>query len=221
MKKTLTLISAMLLVAGVMATQSGAHDSNKGTHGSSRAQIFRATLAPVAVVNPTAATAGATGVTGPTGSTPPTTSVPSGRAQWVQNKKRYNGYVKVRGLKPATAYTAGIYLNADGLGCASTTNTVLDPPALKTITTNSKGNGSTHKHGKTVAFKLDKTKSYYVRVNDATGAAVLCGELKLKQKKAKKHSHGDHGKSDDDSHGKSHGKHGSNDDNNGKAKGHS
>jgi hypothetical protein len=203
MKKTLTLISAMLVVAGVMATQSLAHDSNKGNHGSSRAQIFRATLAPVPPIVPTAAVAGSTGETGATGST---TTGPSGRAQWVQNKKRFNGYVKVRNLTPATVYTAGIYANTDGQGCASTTNTVVGPPAIKSITTNATGNGSTHAHGKLSAFKLDTTKTYYVRVNDATGAAVLCGELKLKTKKAKKHT--SHGKSDS-SHGK------------GKAKGHS
>jgi hypothetical protein len=214
MKKTLTLISAMLLVAGVMATQSGAHDSHqKGNHGSSRAQIFRATLAPVGPVPaPTIATYGATGETGATGGSGTTTSVPSGRAQWVQNKKRYNGYVKVRGLAPATTYTAAIYLNADGQGCASSTNTALTLPLLKPITTNASGNGTTHTHGKTSAVKLDKTKAYYVRVNDATGAAVLCGDLKLKQKKAKKHE----SKGDDKGHGK-----GKSDGNHGKAKGHS
>jgi hypothetical protein len=212
MKKTLTLISAMLVVAGVMATTSLAHDSNnKGNHGSSRAQIFRATLAPVAPVpTPTIASSGATGetgATGATGGTGSTTSVPSGRVQWVQNKKRYNGYVKVRGLAPATTYTAAIYLNADGQGCASATNTALNPPAIKSLTTNSTGKASRSVHGKLSAFKLDKTKSYYVRVNDATGAAVLCGELKLKAKKSKK-AKKNHGKSDDKSHGK------------GKAKGH-
>jgi hypothetical protein len=211
MKKTLTLISAMLVVAGVMATQSVAHDStSKGNHGASRAQIFRAKLAPVVPVVPTVATAGATGETGATGGTGTTTSVPSGRAQWVQNKKRYNGYVKVRSLAPATAYTAGIYLNADGQGCGSTTNALLNPPVLKTITTNASGNGSTHAHGKLSAFALDKTTAYYVRVNDATGSAVLCGDLVLKTKKAKSHGHGKgHGKG----HGQSH--------SNGKAKGHS
>ncbi|MGH2958875.1 MAG: hypothetical protein ACRDKE_04675, partial [Solirubrobacterales bacterium] len=123
MKKTLTLISAMLVVAGVMATTSLAHNSNtKGNHGSSRAQIFRATLAPVVpVVDPTpsVSAAGATGETGATGATGGTTAVPSGKVQWVQNKKRYNGYVKVRNLTPSTTYTAAIYLNADGQGCAS------------------------------------------------------------------------------------------------------
>ena len=207
MKKTLTLISAMLVVAGVMATTSLAHDSNtKGNHGSSRAQIFRATLAPVAPVpTPTVASSGATGetgATGATGGTGPTTSVPSGRVQWVQNKKRYNGYVKVRGLTPATTYTAAIYLNADGLGCASTTNAALNPPAIKPFTTDANGKASRSiKGGKAVPFKLDKTKSYYVRVNDATGAAVLCGDLKYKAKKSKKAKH-NHGKSDDKSHGK-------------------
>jgi hypothetical protein len=215
MKKTLTLISAMLVVAGVMATQSLAHD-NKGNHGSSRAQIFRATLAPVAVVNPTLATAGSTGetggtgATGGTGGTGSTTATPSGRAQWVQNKRRFNGYVKVRHLTPATSYTAGIYLNADGQGCASTSNTLVGPPSIKPITTDASGNGGTHAHGKLSAFALDKTKAYYVRVNNAAGAPVLCGDLVLKVKKAKHHSadkkhHGNHGKSDDSSHGKAKG----------------
>ncbi|MBJ7354375.1 MAG: hypothetical protein JHC98_06080 [Thermoleophilaceae bacterium] len=208
MKKTLTLISAMLVVAGVMATQSLAQDNNKGNHGSSRAQIFRATLAPVVSVQPTATVAGSTDATGATGETGSTSATPSGRAQWVQNKKRFNGYVKVRNLTPATVYTAGIYENADELGCASATNTLVGPPSIKSITTDAAGKGSTHAHGRLSAFKLDATKSYYVRVNDATGAAVLCGDLKLKTKKAKKNK--SHGKSD-----KSHGK------SDGKAKGHS
>lgn len=199
MKKTLTLISAMLVVAGVMATTSLAHDSNKkGNHGSSRAQIFRATLAPVVEVVPTATTAGATGETGPTGATP---TGPHGKAQWVQNKKRYNGYVKVRNLTPATTYTAAIYLNADGQGCSSTTNTALVPPVIKPIVTDAAGNGRANTHGKLSTFALDKTKSYYVRVNDAAGTAVLCGELKLKAKKPKKAKH-HHGKGGDKSQGK-------------------
>jgi hypothetical protein len=212
MKKTLTLISAMLVVAGVMASQSLAHDS-KGNHGSSRAQIFRATLAPVVNVDPSITASGstgetgATGSTGTTGSTGPATSVPSGRAQWVQNKKRYNGYVKVRGLTPATTYTAGIYLNADGQGCASSSNTAATgTPGLKTITTDANGKGSTHAHGKRSAFALDTTKTYYVRVNDATGAAVLCGDLVYKTKKPKKaKKHHGHGHEKTDSHGKHHG----------------
>ena len=196
MKKTLTLISAMLVVAGVMATTSLAHDSNKkGNHGSSRAQIFRATLAPVVPVVPTAAVAGATGETGAT------STVPSGKAQWVQNKKRFNGYVKVRNLMPATTYTAAIYLNADGEGCASATNTALLPAVIKPFTTDSTGKGDTHAHGKLSSVKLDGAESYYVRVNDAADAGVLCGDLKLKTKKPKKAKKG-HGKSDE-SHGKS------------------
>jgi hypothetical protein len=202
MKKTLTLIGAMLVIAGVMATTSLAHsNTSKGNHGSSRAQIFRATLAPVVTANPTLATAGATGGTGATGATGPTTTVASGRAQWVQNKKRYNGYVKVRNLTPATTYTAAIYLNADGQGCASTTNAALDPPAIKSFTTDANGKASRNVHGKLSSFKIDKTKSYYVRVNDAAGTAVLCGELKLKAKKPKK-AKKNHGKSDNKSHSK-------------------
>jgi hypothetical protein len=202
MKKTLTLISAMLVVAGVMATTSLAHDSNKkGNHGSSRAQIFRATLAPVVPATPTATTAGATGATGATGGTGSTSTVPSGKAQWVQNKKRYNGYVKVRNLTPATTYTAAIYLNADGQGCASSSNTALNPPVIKSFTTNSTGKGGTHAHGKLNSVKLDSAKTYYVRVNDAAGNAVLCGDLKLKTKKPKK-AKKNHGKSDNKSQGK-------------------
>ena len=205
MKKTLTLISAMLVVAGVMATTSLAHDSNKkGNHGSSRAQIFRATLAPVVPVVPTAAVAGATGATGATGGTGATSTVPSGKAQWVQNKKRFNGYVKVRNLMPATTYTAAIYMNADGQGCASTTNTALTPAVIKSFTTDAAGNGKRNAHGALSTFKLDSTKSYYVSVSDAAGAVVLCGELKAKKSKKAKHNHGKGG-------GKSQGK--------GKAKG--
>lgn len=199
MKKTLTLISAMLVVAGVMATTSLAHDSNKkGNHGSSRAQIFRATLAPVVEVVPTVTTAGATGETGPTGATP---TGPHGKAQWVQNKKRFNGYVKVRNLTPATTYTAAIYLNADEQGCASTTNTALLPAVIKPFTTDAAGNGKRNAHGALSTFKLDSTKSYYVSVSDAAGTAVLCGELKYKAKKSKK-AKSNKGKSDNKSQGK-------------------
>ena len=196
MKKTLTLISAMLVVAGVMATTSLAHDSNKkGNHGSSRAQIFRATLAPVVPVVPTAAVAGVTGETGAT------STVPSGKAQWVQNKKRFNGYVKVRNLMPATTYTAAVYLDADGQGCASATNTALTPAVIKPFTTDASGNGKRSAHGALSTFGLDKTKAYYVSVSDAAGAAVLCGELKLKAKKSKKAEH-NHGKGGEKSQGK-------------------
>ena len=196
MKKTLTLISAMLVVAGAMATTSLAHDSNKkGNHGSSRAQIFRATLAPVVPVVPTATIAGATGETGAT------STVPSGKAQWVQNKKRFNGYVKVRNLTPATTYTAAIYLNADGQGCASTTNTALTPAVIKSFTTDAAGNGKRNAHGALSTFGLDKTKTYYVSVSDAAGTAVLCGELKYKAKKSKK-AKKNNGKGGDKSQGK-------------------
>lgn len=202
MKKTLTLISAMLVVVGVMATTSLAHDSNKkGNHGSSRAQIFRATLAPVVEVVPTATAAGATGETGATGGTGATSTVPSGKAQWVQNKKRFNGYVKVRNLTPATTYTAAIYLNADGQGCASTTNAALLPAVIKSFTTDAAGNGKRNAHGALSTFKLDSTKSYYVSVSDAAGTAVLCGELKYKAKKSKK-AKKNHGKGGDKSQGK-------------------
>ena len=184
MKKTLTLISAMLVVAGVMATTSLAHDSNKkGNHGSS-AQIFRAALAPVVPIVPTAAVAGVTGETGAT------STVPSGKAQWVQNKKRFNGYVKVRNLTPATTYTAAVFLDADGQGCASTTNTALLPAVIKPFTTDANGNGKRNAHGALSTFKLDSTKSYYVSVSDAAGAVVLCGELKAKKSKKAKHTHG-------------------------------
>lgn len=193
MKKTLTLIASIVVIAAVMAAPSFAKNSN---HGSSRAQIFRATLAPVTPpVGPTGPTVGSYGETGATGA--------SGRVQWTQNKKRHNGYVKVRKLTPATTYSASIYLDVDGTGCASTTNAALNPPVIKPIVTDAAGNGKVNTHGKLSTFALDKTKDYYVRVNDAAGAAVLCGDLKYKTKKPKKSkSHGKSGQS----HGKSGGK---------------
>lgn len=195
MKKTLTLIASIVVIAAVMAAPSFANNSKKnGNHGSSRAQIFRATLAPVTPpVTPTLATAGASGETGATG--------PSGRAQWTQNKKRYNGYVKVRNLTPAATYTASIYLDVDGTGCASATNAALNPPVIKPILTDAAGNGKVNTHGKLSTFTLDKTADYYVRVNDAAGAAVLCGDLKYKAKKSKK-AKKNHGKGGEKSHGK-------------------
>ncbi len=187
MKKLMTIAGAVCLMLAVVASTAVAH----GSHGKSRAQIWRATLAPVTAPVPMSADAGATGSTGEVAS--PT----SGRAQVVENKRRYNGWVFVRGLTPSTSYTVSVFENADGTGCASTTNTAVSTTAFKPLVTSDAGKGAIKFHGKSADLPLDSTKSYYVSVLDASGNGV-CGDLKTKSKKhqGKGKSHGSHGKSE-------------------------
>src|SRR5689334_15563967 len=133
MKKTLMILSAVLVVIGVSAANSVAHNGN---HGSSRAQIYRAQRLPVSSTpGPSLAVTVGTGATGATGSTAsPGATGPVGRAQLVQNETRYNFGAHVTGLTAGGVYPVAIYLDVDGQGCASTSNTPLSPPAIPSMT---------------------------------------------------------------------------------------
>ncbi|MGH2906768.1 MAG: hypothetical protein ACRDKI_08355 [Solirubrobacterales bacterium] len=186
MKKTLMTLGAVLAAFGLLTGSAVAHGGHHGQHGKGRAQIWRAQLVPTPVAAPSAAAkaSGATGETGETGATGP-----AGKAQFVQNKRRYNFMAHVRGVTPGAVYTVAIYQDTDGQGCSSTSNTPLSPPVIDPVTATPSGHLHVFAKGKTSEFSLDKAKSYYVKVTDAGGASVVCGALVRKTR-----GHGCHGK---------------------------
>lgn len=197
MKKALTLVFSIAVVCSVFAAQSFAHGGHwhghHGHHGKKHAQVFRGTLAPVT---------GATGATGATGSTSRTwksgkswhrhgkrsrhrarMTGPIGIAQWTQNSQKFKFVAAVKGLGASSSYTVAIYADADGQGCASTSNTPLGAPAIPALATNSRGYGWVKARGSRSDVSLDPAGDYYVKVTDSAGAAVLCGDIKLKGKR--------------------------------------
>lgn len=179
MKKTLILISSLLVVAGVFSAQAFANgakhgDSNRGHHGKkSHINVWSAKLTPPGATGPTAAVAhyGKHNAT-PTG--------PIGRATFAQNKKRYLLAVKVRGLTASTNYSVALYKDEDGKGSLSTANPIQDPPTIKPIVTDANGLGKTWTDGPRSDFSLDKDVKYYVAVKNSAGETVLAGTLKTK-----------------------------------------
>jgi hypothetical protein len=204
MKKLITALCATMVVCSVVAAGAIAHSSshkgywNGPWHGWTHGNAYVAVLTPT-TVGPTGST-GATGSTGETSATGATgaTGV-SGVANARQNKRHFKLKVGLGGLTPSATYTIGLYQDADGLGCASTSNTLLTPPGAATVVATDGGYARAKLHVKRSVFQLDLTKTYYVQVNDAAGASVACGEL-VKPKKA---NHG-HGKEKSEGHG--HGK---------------
>jgi hypothetical protein len=182
MKKSLVLISSLLVVIGVFTSSSWAHGGGHGHHGKrghhGHAQIFSAKLTPPTA--PTAAVAryhrgGSTGSTGATEATGPV-----GKVLYAQNKTKYAVGVRVYKLSPATKYDVAIY--------ATATDAVLNPPTIGSITTDANGNGKAGTRGLlgTDFAGLDKKTAYYVKVTDAAGATVLRGDLTRKGHKGHK-----------------------------------
>jgi len=191
MRKLLIIFGAVLVASGVIAagaiacTQNG--QANDGRHGSSNGAKLVAYLAPPTASGPT----GSTGTTGSTGSTAIAGSVAKashfqqtdvvtgvrGLATASQNSERFKLKIGLAGLTAGAAYNISLLEDADGQGCSSTTNTVLDPPGSHTVTANPNGFARAKLVTKTTDFALDLTKSYYVKVSDSTGATAACGVL--------------------------------------------
>jgi hypothetical protein len=194
MRKLLIIFGAVLVASGVVAagaiacTHNG--QGNDGWHGSANGAKLVAYLAPPVASGPT----GSTGSTGTTGSTGPTANAGSvakashfqktdvvtgvrGLATASQNSERFKLKIGLAGLTAGAAYSISLLQDADGQGCSSTTNTVLDPPGLHTVTANPNGFARAKLVTKTTDFALDLTKSYYVKVSDSTGATAACGVL--------------------------------------------
>lgn len=196
MKKLIIALCATMILSSVVAAgaiaQSSSHKGywNGPWHGWTHGKAMTAALAPTAS-GPTGAT-GATGATGSTGAT--TATGVSGVANARQNKKHFKLKVGLRGLTPAATYTIGIYQDADGLGCASTANTLLTPPGAATVIATDGGYARAKLHVKRGLFRLDLTKTYYIQVNDATGASVSCGTLVKPKKHSNKGKSNGHGK---------------------------
>jgi hypothetical protein len=162
MKKSLVVISSVLVIAGVFTSSSFAHDGEHGNgfghHGTHHASIWAANLTP-----PTAAVAHyKVGLPGPSGATGAV-----GTALYAQNQTKYAVGVRVFKLSASTKYDVAIY--KDGAA--------LIPPAIPSITTDANGSGKTSLTGLRTEFGLDKTVSYTVQVKDPTGAVVLSGAL--------------------------------------------
>lgn len=207
-KAMLPVIASIVVVAGVLAGPAFAHGGHHGKQGHQRwgkqafgyqyghrwhrgGKVWLADLTPGGATGETGATANVahhsgtrSEATGPTGDS----TTPAGKFIYAQRGWKYLWGLKVKNLTPSTAYSVAIYTNADGKGCASTTNAALTPSAP--FTTNADGWALTGGIGTRKEFGgLSKKTAYYVKVTDASGAAVICGTLDRKTHRA-------HGKCD-------------------------
>jgi hypothetical protein len=207
MKKTITVISSLVVVVGVFTSQSFAHGGNQGFrghhgHGAKHAQIYFAKLTPPGATGATGAVAsryshhgyGSTGETGATGGT----TGPVGKVLYAQNKKRYAYGVRLYKLGASTEYHVTIVKNegatattshyghwgpTDATGPTSTSTT---PPPIDAITTDANGYGKGKGTGLRSAYGLDPAASYFVTVTNPAGDVVLQGDLTTKRHKSHK-----------------------------------
>jgi hypothetical protein len=207
MKKTLIVISSLVVAVGASTSSSFAHGGghgHRGHHSSNRAQVFSAKLTP-----PTGATAavafhshhpkGSTGETGATG-----TTGPAGKVLFAQNKNRYAFGVRVYKLSANTKYDVKIVLKSGPTAVTShfggrhegpsgpsgstvpTGGLSTTPPPVDSITTDANGNGRAKGNGLRSLYGLEKHSTYYVTVTNAAGEVVLQGDLVTKSHKRHK-----------------------------------
>ena len=111
----------------------------------------------------------------------------SGKAQMVDNAKRDNASIQLKGLlNPGSTYSWTIFRavgSAPVCDPASAGSTV-SAFKYKDLKVNPAGNASSTAKSKT--FKAVSTTRYGVSVSDADGVVVACGELKKKKAPKKK-----------------------------------
>lgn len=183
MRKFLIILSAALVASCVVAATAiacthpgkGVNGSHSWHHGKDGTKLVAVLKAPDANPGPTAAVSSTKAKASHRGSSN-NTGV-KGLAVAHQNADGLRLKVGVGGLTAGAAYKVSIVQDADGQGCASTTNPVLDPPGSQTVTASDKGFAKAKLVTATSVFALDLTKKYDVKVTDSAGASVACGEL--------------------------------------------
>jgi hypothetical protein len=162
MKRILTLTTAVAVAVGAPAAAL-AHGTHN--HGQHRAKVLRAKLAPV---REDVAAYTAMG----------------GKAQMTANKRNAKVSLHLKGMVPGATYTWAV---ATGT-CADGPVPLTGWKYRKLVARNS-GNANSKAWSKKGQFVFDGTKSYSVVVyqTGTTDEVLLCGDLKAKTKKAKKH----------------------------------
>lgn len=210
MRKSLTAIASIAVIAGVFSAQAvgnggGRGDNNSGFgwgHHKKSAQVWRADLRVPGATGPTAGVAhhgGKYGATGPTGADNATAK---GQFVFAQNRTKYVWGLKLKRLTPSTDYKVGIYGPAGASGSTgATTGTTAHKKRGKkgkrsatdastlvgatiAVKTDDQGRAWAGDKGLRSVFGLDKKSAYVVKVTDADGTVVLQGDLLRKTHRA-------------------------------------
>ena len=160
----LVTLALALAPAGALAAKK--HSKSKGGKSAHRAKVLRAKLAPVRED-----VAAYTDM--------------RGKAQMVANKRKAKVSLHLKGMVPSTLYTWTVATGE----CDSATP--LAGFKYRKLKSGPKGNANSKAWSKKGQFKYDSATTYSVLVYQAgttTDEVLLCGEFKVKSKKAKKHS---------------------------------
>ena len=166
MNRFFVLVAILALAVPTGAVAAKKHSKSNGGKSAHRAKVLRAKLAPVR--------ADVLAYT-----------VMRGKAQMVANKRNAKASLHLKGMVPGALYT---WTLATG-ECPGATP--LAGFKYRKLKAGPKGNANSKAWSKKGQFKYDSTQTYSVLVYQAgttTNEVLLCGEFKVKKKKAKKHS---------------------------------